>query len=63
MFLLEQRECAAIRITGGMKGDESSIFEPTLALDQNGESWWTMALWPGPIASRMKVIHFDSSCF
>jgi len=38
VFLLEQRECAAVRITGKMKGDKSSIFEPTLALDQNRES-------------------------
>lgn len=34
--LLGYRECAASKITGRVKGDTSTVFELTLALDQNG---------------------------
>jgi len=36
--LLGQRECGASKITGRVQGDMSTIFELTLALDQNGRA-------------------------
>ena len=53
--LLGQRECAASKIMGRVQGGTFTAFELTLALDRNGR--------PGPRASRMNGIHFDSQLF